>query len=92
MACLRAQGDVAQFIFPHVNLNNEISDGDEACRLFRPFSQFETGAGKDVPKTGVFPFSRVTESVKVKMPDIEIRQFVRLHHRVGRAFDTALNP
>ena len=52
-----------------------------------PFGQFETWAGKDVPKTGFFPFPGVGKAVEVEVPDIEFGQLVGLHHRIGRAFD-----
>jgi epoxyqueuosine reductase len=66
-----------------------------ARRLFRPFGQFEAGAGKDVAKACVFPFARITEAVEVEVPDVQnavrARKLVRLHHRIGRALDPPRN-
>ncbi len=59
--------------------------------LLRPFGQLQAGAGKDVPKARVFPFLRVVEAVKVKVPDGEGLGLIRLDDGVGRAFDAARN-
>ena len=72
-------------------VNHPIGHGGEPRRFFRPFGQLEAGAGKDVAKARVFPFTWVAEAVKVKVPDVKPFQFVGFHHRVGRAFDPALH-
>ena len=60
-------------------------------RVLGPFAQFEARAGENVPKACVFPFTRIVEAIKVKMPDGSGFHLVRLHHSVGRAFDAALH-
>ncbi len=62
-----------------------------AGRVLGPFGNSESGAGKDVPKTRIFPFARVGEAVEVKVPDVQSRQIIGLDHGVGRAFDQALH-
>lgn len=57
--------------------------------IFGPFGEFEAGAGKKVSETRVFPLAWVGKAVKVKMPHVQARQFVGLHHGVGGAFDAA---
>lgn len=61
----------------------------QAFRFLGPLRQFQSAAGKDVTKARVFPLLRVVEAIKVKMPHRELREFIRLHYRVGRTFDTA---
>ena len=61
------------------------------CSLLWPFCQLEAWACKNVAKTRVFPFSRVIKTVKVKVRDGQIARLMRLHHRIGRAFDAALH-
>jgi epoxyqueuosine reductase len=64
--------------------------------LFGPFDEFESGAGKNVAKTGFFPFVRVVEAEKIKVPDVQgaARRCsfngVGLDHRIGGAFHAAL--
>ena len=70
-------------------LNDAVWRGNKAGGFVGPFGEFEARAGKDVAKTGVFPFARVAETVKVKVPDAQAGQLVGLHHRVGRAFNAA---
>jgi epoxyqueuosine reductase len=72
-----------------IQLDEQISARQEARGFFWPFGQFEARAGKDVAKAGVFPFAGIAETVKVEMPDMEVRQFIGLHHGVGGAFDAA---
>ena len=57
----------------------------------RPLGQLQSGAGKDVAKAGIFPFAGVGKAIKVKVPEVQARQLIGLHHSVGRAFDAALN-
>jgi epoxyqueuosine reductase len=61
-----------------------------------PFHELEARPGKDVTKARVFPFLRVIEAVKIKMPDrpgaVAIACLVRLDHGIGRAFDASLYP
>jgi epoxyqueuosine reductase len=79
-------------LFAHgFQVNHPIGHGGETRRFFRPFGQLEAGAGKDVAKARVFPFTRVAEAVKVKVPDVKPFQLVGFHHRVGGAFDPALH-
>ena len=59
----------------------------KADSFFRPFCQLQSGAGENVPKTGIFPLQRIVKTVKVKMPDGQLRQVVGLDHGVGWAFD-----
>ena len=62
-----------------------------------PFNEFEAGAGKDVAKAGLFPFIRVVEAVKVKVPDGQrfsagTSHAVGFDHGIGRAFDATCHP
>ena len=59
--------------------------------FFWPLGQLEPGAGEQVAKAGVFPLARVVKTVEIKVPDGQARRFVRLDHRIGRAFDPALH-
>ncbi len=70
----------------------QVRRGQHAGDLLGPFGNFEAGAGKNVPKARVLPLARVAEAVKVEVPDIEARQLIRFHHRIGRALDAALHP
>ena len=45
----------------------QIGNRQQPSGFFRPLSQFQAGAGKDVAETGVFPFLRVSEAVEVKV-------------------------
>ena len=89
---LCGQRDLPGVIVRHFKVDDQISARNEAGGFFRPFGQFEAGAGKQVAKAGVVPFTRVAEAVEVKVPDGEICQFIGLHHGVSRAFDPALHP
>lgn len=73
------------------NTNHQISFWNDFGGLFWPFRQFEPWTGKDVAKAGFFPFSRVTETVEVEMPDVQVRQNIRLHNRISWTFDTPLH-
>ena len=88
---LRGQGHLAGLIVKSLQMNDQVSAGQEANRFLRPFGQLETGAGKDVAKPGVFPFTRVAEAVEVKMPYVQIGQLVGFHHRISGAFHPALH-
>ena len=62
-----------------------------------PFNELEAGAGKDVAKAGLFPFIRVVEAVKVKVPDGQwlstgTSHAVGFDHGIGRAFDATCHP
>ena len=84
---MRAQGHLPRLVLQNFQVNDQIGVRDEAGGFFRPFGQLETGTGKDVAKTRVFPFARVLEAVEVEMPDVEIGQLVGLNHRISRALD-----
>jgi len=73
------------------NRNMQVSCRQHTRSLLGPLDQFETGTGKDVPKTRLFPFLGIIEPVKVKMPDGQIACFMRFDHCIGRAFDPALH-
>ena len=64
-----------------------------ACHFVWPLHQLQTRSSEDVAKARVFPFLWVVEAVKVKMPNrpgaVTRARLVRLHHRIGRAFDAA---
>ena len=62
-----------------------------AGRIRWPFRNFEARAGKNVAKTRVFPFARVGEAVKVKVPDVQSGEIIRLDHRIGGTFDQPLH-
>ena len=62
-----------------------------------PFHEFQARPRKNVPETGVFPFLRVVEAVKVKMPDGQWLSAASIHavgfdHGIGRAFDATCHP
>ena len=71
--------------------NAQVRCGQHASSLAGPFDQFETVTGKDVAKTSVFPFLRIVESVKIKMPDRQFACLVGFNHRIGWAFDAAFH-
>lgn len=71
-------------------VNSHIGHWDPCCGVFGPLCQFESGAGKDVAKTSIFPLARVVKAVKIKVPNVQAGRFVRFNHRVSRAFDAAL--
>ena len=89
---MRCQGRLARFVILHLELNDQVGQRSAARGVFRPFGQFQARAGKDVAKTGIKPFARVAEAVKVKVPDVETRQFIGFHYSVGGAFDAPLHP
>ena len=89
--CLCRQPHPARRIIIHFETHHQVGLWHATGGFFGPFGQFQAGAGKDVAKAGVGPLARVVETVKVKMPDIEARQFIGLHHRVSRAFDPSLH-
>ena len=62
-----------------------------------PFNEFEAGAGKDVAKACLFPFIRVVEAVKIKVPDGQwlsagAGHAVGFDHGIGRAFNATGHP
>ena len=71
------------------DMDSYIGRRSEACRFFRPFCQFEAGAGKNIAKASVFPFAGVVKAVEVKVRNHQARYLVRLDHRVSGAFDAA---
>ena len=89
---LRRQTYPARRVIIHFETDHQVGQRHTAGGLFGPFGEFQAGAGKDVAKAGIGPFARVAETVKVKVPDMEIRQFIGLHHGVSRAFDASLHP
>jgi len=72
-------------------MDSYIRRRNKRCSLFWPFCELEAGGCEDVAKAGVFPLARVAEAVKIEVPHRQTRQFVRLDHGVGRAFDTPLH-
>ena len=89
---LRGQGHLSRRLGHGLQVNDQIGAGQKAGRFLRPFGQLETGAGENIPETGILPLTRVAETVEVEMPDIEARQFVGFHHGIGRALDPARHP
>ena len=63
--------------------------------LVWPLHELETRSSKDVPKTRVFPFLRVIETVKIEMPNgpgcIACAGLMWLNHRIGGALDATLH-
>ena len=78
-------------VVQRVQVNHQVGAWNEAGGFFGPLGQLEAGAGKDVPKPRVFPFTGVAEAVKVKVPDVQIRQFVGFYDGVSGAFDPPLH-
>lgn len=98
LAAFRACADVhpALVFVDGVQRNHPVGRGQMSGHLVRPLHEFEARPGKDVAKARVFPFLRVVESVKVKMPDgpscVSRARLVWLDHGVGRTFDAARHP
>ena len=80
----------------HVKAHVQVCDRQVRGGFFWPLRQLEARAGKNIAKAGVFPFARVAEAVEVKVPHGQRLPLqpgiVRLHHRVGGAFDAAFHP
>ena len=74
-----------------IEMYSEVCRRRKACGLVRPFCQLESGAGKDVPETGVFPFLWIGKAVKIEMPDGVAVGLVGLDHGVGGALDAAFH-
>ena len=70
-------------------MDSSIRLGGKACSLIGPFCKLEAAAGKDIAKTGIFPFQRIAETVKIEMPYSQAGGFVRFNHGIGRAFDAS---
>ena len=88
---MRGQHPLTLVIVQRFDADDQVCLGNESRSLVGPLGQLEPGAGKNVTETGVFPLTRVSEPVKVKVPDIEVGQLIGFHHCVGRAFDAALH-
>ena len=58
-----------------------------------PLHQLQAGTGKNIAKTGFFPFAWVVEAKKIKVPDVCFRrcQRIRLDNGIRWAFDASLN-
>ena len=66
--------------------------------LIGPLDDLQANAGKNIAKTGFFPFTRIIEPEKIKVPDVQPSingggrcQRVGLDNRICRAFDAALH-
>lgn len=68
-------------------VNLQIGSRQQALCVLGPFGNLEAGAGKDVAKARVFPFTGITEAIKIKMPHVQPRQFIGFYHRVSWALD-----
>lgn len=70
-------------------MNRKVGFGQIVGRFLGPFDQFESGTGKNIAKPRLFPLSRVIETIKIKVPDVQIRlgRRVGFDHGIGRAFD-----
>ena len=86
------QGSAAALVTVDFQANFQVWQRQRAEGFVRPFGQLEAGAGKNIPKTRVFPLARVAKAVEVEMPDVQALQTVGFYHRRGRAFDTPLHP
>ena len=98
LAALRACADVypALVFVDGFERNHPVGRRQLPGDLVGPLHELEARPGKNVPKTRVFPFLRVVESVKVEMPDgpraVARTCLVRLDHGIGRTFDAACHP
>ena len=81
------QADLARAVQGGVEGDVQIGRGQLCSCLLGPLHELQAGAGKDLLEAGVLPLARVGKAVKVKMPDRQARQFVGLHHGIGRALD-----
>jgi epoxyqueuosine reductase len=88
---VRGERHLAGGVGSRLDVYVEVCRGQHGGGFFGPLGQLQAGAGKDVAKARVFPFLRVIETVEVKVPDVEVRQLVGLHHGIRGAFDTALH-
>ena len=57
-----------------------------------PLDQLEPRTGKNISKTSVFPFLRIVETIKIKVPNFKLSgfDFIEFNNRVSRTFDPAL--
>lgn len=67
---MRSERDFAFGISCGSNVNIHIGCRQHTNSFLRPFSKFQAGAGEDVAKACVFPFTRIAEAVEVKVPDL----------------------
>ena len=92
----RADAHLSLVFVDGVQRNHPVGWRQLPGHLVRPLHEFEARPGKDVPKARVFPFLRVVESVKVKMPDgpscVARARLVRLDHGVSWTLDAAHHP
>lgn len=97
-ALRRAWADAhTALVFVHgLQRDHPIGRRQLTCHLLRPLHEFQARTRKDVAKTGLFPFLRVVEAVKVEMPDgpgaLAFTGLVWFDHGVSGAFDAALHP
>ena len=89
--CVCRECGAAGFIWQHGQLDLQIRQWQLATGVLRPFGEFQAGAGKQITKPGVRPFARVAEAVEIEVPDVELVEFVWLHHGVGGAFHAPLH-
>ena len=98
LAALRACADVypALVFVDGFERNHPVGRRQLPGDLVGPLHELEARPGKNIAKARVFPFLRVVESVKVKVPNgpraVARTRLVRLDHGVGRAFDAARHP
>ena len=52
-------------------LQVKVCDRQKTGGFFGPFAHFQTGLRKHVSEACVFPFLRVFEAVKIKMPHLQ---------------------
>ena len=69
-SCVRVgrQSQVPRVIHVDTPLHVKVGRGQKTSSLLGPFADFQTGCGKHVSQTRVFPFLGVFETVKIKMP------------------------
>ncbi len=88
---MRGERGAARFVGQHIQLDHQIRQRQLAACVLRPFGEFQAITCEKIPKAGVSPFVRIAEAVEIEMPNIQMAEFIRLHHRVGRAFDAPLH-
>ena len=94
--CAGVNAYLALVFVEGLQCHHPIRGGQLPGHFVGPLYEFEARSCKDVPKSRVFPFLRVVETVKVEMPDgpdrVACARLVRLDHGIGRAFDATRHP
>jgi epoxyqueuosine reductase len=90
-----AQAHIPATVGVDGEMDVQVGGRQKALGFVGPLTNLQATACKNVSETRVFPFTRIVEAVKVKMPDAQALtvgcHFIRLHHRISGAFDAILH-